>query len=216
MPRIKIPRKSTAIDMTAMTDVSFLLLTFFILTAKFRPHQPVIIDTPTSRSEQILPDPLMTISVDKEGKVYYSLSSPKLKADALNNMIEKYGSKYPALEQLTDAQKNVFAGAEMMGFPIAYLPQELSKGSKYFEGITGAQMPGIPIDTVKGNELEDWVMAGRFADPNMRIAIKGDSKSNIITIQDVIKTLTSDRVNVHTFNLITSLEGSGEPVKPVN
>jgi biopolymer transport protein ExbD len=34
MARIKVPRKSTAIDMTAMCDVAFLLLTFFILTAK--------------------------------------------------------------------------------------------------------------------------------------------------------------------------------------
>lgn len=28
MPKVKIPRKSTTIDMTAMVDVSFLLLTF--------------------------------------------------------------------------------------------------------------------------------------------------------------------------------------------
>jgi len=33
MPRVKVARKSTAIDMTAMCDVAFLLLTFFILTA---------------------------------------------------------------------------------------------------------------------------------------------------------------------------------------
>ena len=35
MPKVKIPRKSTAVDMTAMCDVAFLLLTFFMLTSNF-------------------------------------------------------------------------------------------------------------------------------------------------------------------------------------
>jgi biopolymer transport protein ExbD len=212
MPKIKLPRKSTAIDMTAMTDVSFLLLTFFILTAKFRPYQPVIIDTPSSSSEYKVPDPLMTIAVDKEGKVYYTLSSPTLKREALTNLIDKYGDKYPSLKGLTDQQKEVFTNIEMMGFRIEKLPEELNKGKKYFESVKGEDMPGVPIDSAN-NELEDWLMAGRYAEPNMRVAIKGDSKSNIQTVQEIIKILTGDRVNVHTFNLITSLEGSADAVK---
>ena len=35
MPRVKIKRKSTRIDMTAMSDVTVLLLTFFMLTSTF-------------------------------------------------------------------------------------------------------------------------------------------------------------------------------------
>ena len=45
MPKVKIPRKSTAIDMTAMCDVAFLLLTFFILTTKFRAAEVVRLAT---------------------------------------------------------------------------------------------------------------------------------------------------------------------------
>ena len=42
MPKVKVPRKSTNIDMTAMCDVSFLLLTFFMLTTKFKADEPVV------------------------------------------------------------------------------------------------------------------------------------------------------------------------------
>ena len=37
MARAKIKRGSTTVDMTAMCDVAFLLLTFFILATKFKP-----------------------------------------------------------------------------------------------------------------------------------------------------------------------------------
>jgi biopolymer transport protein ExbD len=65
MPKVKIPRKSTSIDMTAMCDVSFLLLTFFMLTSKFRPPEVVPIDLPNARSQTKL-DHVMTITVDKD------------------------------------------------------------------------------------------------------------------------------------------------------
>lgn len=205
MPKIKLPRKSTLVDMTAMCDVSFLLLTFFILTAKFRPYQPVIIDIPTSRSNLTIPDPLMTISVDKEGKVYYSLSSTSLKKDAIANLADKYGDRYPELKNLSPDQIEHFATIDLMGFPAQMLPGLLSEGTSQIEEAEKS-MPGVPVDSAN-NELRDWIMAGRYANPDMRIAIKGDKNSSIKAVQQVIKTLTSDPVNVHQFNLITSLEG---------
>ncbi|RPI68323.1 MAG: biopolymer transporter ExbD, partial [Ignavibacteriales bacterium] len=42
MPKVKVPRKSTLIDMTAMCDVAFLLLTFFMLTTQFKSDESVI------------------------------------------------------------------------------------------------------------------------------------------------------------------------------
>ena len=68
MPKVKIPRKSTSVDMTAMCDVSFLLLTFFILTSKFKPTEPVVIDVPIARSEITIPS-VIKIAVDKDGKI---------------------------------------------------------------------------------------------------------------------------------------------------
>jgi biopolymer transport protein ExbD len=55
MPRAKIPRKSTNIDMTAMCDVAFLLLSFFILATKFKPPEALTVVTPSSVSSKIAP-----------------------------------------------------------------------------------------------------------------------------------------------------------------
>ena len=40
MPKHKPKRSAPSIDMTAMCDVAFLLLTFFMLTAKAKPQEP--------------------------------------------------------------------------------------------------------------------------------------------------------------------------------
>lgn len=215
MPKIKVKRSSTIVDMTAMTDVSFLLLTFFILTAKFRPSQPVVIDMPSSESEIVVPDNLMVISVDKEGKVYYSMDNPKVKVLTLQNLIERYGETYKPLKDLTDQQIQNFANVEMMGYEISQLPQVLSMPPDQLASLR--DYPGVPIDSAN-NELRDWIQAGRWADrldreesgadrPDVRIAIKGDKDANIQAIQEIIKTLTNEPVNIHTFNLITTLEG---------
>ena len=55
MGRAKLPRKSTNIDMTAMCDVAFLLLSFFILTTKFKPAEAIAVTTPSSVASKIAP-----------------------------------------------------------------------------------------------------------------------------------------------------------------
>lgn len=52
MGKIKVKKQSTFIDMTAMSDVTVLLLTFFMLTATFLPKEPVQVLTPASVSER--------------------------------------------------------------------------------------------------------------------------------------------------------------------
>ena len=48
MGRAKIKKKDTFIDMTAMSDVTVLLLTFFMLTSTFVKKEPVQVTTPAS------------------------------------------------------------------------------------------------------------------------------------------------------------------------
>jgi biopolymer transport protein ExbD len=205
MPKVKVPRKSTIVDMTAMCDVSFLLLTFFILTAKFRPDQSVVIDMPSSRS-MIKVEDAIYISVDKEGKAYLSTNMGATRYDAITNMVEKYGDKYPNLKGITEEQKKQFALVDMLGTPVEDLPRVLSMSGNDYNNYK-KNMPGIPMDSVH-NQLGDWVMAARYANPKMRIAIKGDKFTNIQAVQRVIAVLKEK--DVYRFNLITSLSGPSE------
>jgi biopolymer transport protein ExbD len=192
--------------MTAMCDVAFLLLTFFILTAKFRPTQIVQIDTPTSIAEKPADADLITISVDKEGKAYMSFSVPKRRVEVLDKMIAKYPDRYAVLAGLTAQQKKQFANMELLGVP--------AQGITQVVGLTGDELakmnlPGIPMDSTD-NQLGDWIMAARYAYADddaskLKFAIKGDKTSNIKAVQRVIEVLREKDIN--SFNLITSMEG---------
>ena len=72
MPKVKVKRKSTVIDMTAMSDVTVLLLTFFMLTSTFVQKEPVIVSTPASVSEIKIPEVnVLQILIDHTGKVFF-------------------------------------------------------------------------------------------------------------------------------------------------
>jgi len=72
MKKVAIKRRGISTDMTAMCDVAFLLLTFFILTTQFKPDEPVIVDTPKSVSEIKLPESnIILIHIDKSGAVFF-------------------------------------------------------------------------------------------------------------------------------------------------
>jgi biopolymer transport protein ExbD len=74
MPKVKVPRKSTSIDMTAMCDVAFLLLSFFILATQFKPDEALEVVTPKSVStRQLEGKDIVLVTMDRDGKVYFSI-----------------------------------------------------------------------------------------------------------------------------------------------
>jgi len=104
MPRIKVARKSTAIDMTAMCDVAFLLLTFFILTATARQPEPLPVDTPASTVKFKLPDlDIATLTIGQKGKVFFGVPGQPIRKRTLELMGEKYQI------QFTEEEKNLLA-----------------------------------------------------------------------------------------------------------
>lgn len=197
MPHIKIPHKSVSIDMTAMTDVAFLLLTFFMLTTQFKSDESVIVDTPSSISDIKLPDTdIMIITVTAGGKVFFSIDNNNF---ARERLLARISEKYPEL-QFTAEEQKAFALTGTIGVPLAQL--------KGFLALDDAErkmypQPGIPIDSTN-NELGMWIMQGRLSNPNVRIAINGDQGCPWPVIKKVIDTLQEK--NINKFNLITDLE----------
>lgn len=206
MPKVKIPRKSTIVDMTAMCDVSFLLLTFFILTAKFKPQSIVAVDVPTARTTRPV-DNAITITVNKEGKAYISLKEKATRYAMLEKLIEFSGDHYPGIKDLTQQQKEFFSLSDTWGTPIGQTKQVTSLDGLQFKKYQEEQMAGIPYDSTD-NQLGDWVMAARYATGgDIKIAIKGDKDSNVEYVKQVIKRLTEK--DIHRFVLITSLASGG-------
>lgn len=200
MPKVKVPRQSTALDMTAMVDVSFLLLTFFIMTTQFKSPEPVQVDTPSSISDTKIPDSdILTITVDKEDKIYFSIDNPSARMQLIDNMV----TKYPNL-QLNETQKKHFAFGSSVGVPVEQLPSLLNYAPTQQQNI---KQPGIPADSLN-NQLGDWIVQGRFANPKVRITVRADGGASYPIIKKVIKTLTER--NINKFNLITDLEAKPE------
>lgn len=199
MPKIKVPRKSTTVDMTAMTDVAFLLLTFFMLATKFKPDEPVIVDTPSSVSEVKLPETdVMLLTIDNQGRVFFTVDGQNTRADLLEKMSAKYNITF------TPEQKQEFLVMSSFGAPITQLPKYLNMSAdekKDYDKISS----GIPYDSLN-NELGDWVWQTRLANNNVRVAVKGDRDVPYEKVKRVIATLQEKKVN--RFNFITAMEKS--------
>jgi biopolymer transport protein ExbD len=186
--------------MTPRGDLAFLLVTFFMLISKFAPEEVVVVDTPSSTSDIKLPESdIITISVDKNGRVFYAVDGQNTR----KKLLEKISAKYKV--NFTPAESQQFATMESFGVPVEQLKSLLGLSP---EDRKKANQPGVPFDSLN-NQLGDWVLQSRLSNPGVKIAIKGDNDANVPAIKQVIKTLQDKKVN--RFNLITDME-----VKPRN
>lgn len=201
MGKVKIKKKSTLIDMTAMSDVTVLLLTFFMLTSTFLTKEPTTVQTPSSVSEEMIPaKDLVTVLVssqDKnpssqnplaiEGKIFLSftgdsvISSEALREQVLTNAVAKYNEKHKSKPvTLTPKMVSNFKKSNMMGTPFMYLEEVLNMDpAEMDELMTDLANPkvGIPINGNKDklgnlNDFQVWMWAlAKMATDNRSDAI---------------------------------------------
>lgn len=153
MPKLKIPKSSPAIDMTPMVDLAFLLVTFFMLAASFRPSEPVTVETPSSISDKVIPENMIMVTVASDGKVYFNLTGAEARREALTNMMGLYKVS------LTEEQIEKFSLMSTFGCSMkelsAYL--DLSGDSR-----KEFQTKGVPLDSLD-NQLKNWISYSNVA-----------------------------------------------------
>jgi len=212
MAKAKVKKQSTFIDMTAMSDVTVLLLTFFMLTSTFVQNDPVKVVTPASVSEKKIPENnLMTILVDAKGKIFMGFTNDKDKLDVLKAVGDDYGITF------TPKQQAAFKKMDTFGVPIqslgAFLDLSPEQQNKYLQDLTN-QRVGIPTDSVavsdarglisQDNEFRRWVSRATANNPDLQIAIKADKTTNYPVVKKVIDQLGDMRK--YKYLLITSLK----------
>lgn len=199
MGRFKITKQDTFIDMTPMSDVMVLLLTFFMLTATFVKEEPIKVNTPGSISEVKIPaNNLLTIFVEKNGKVFMTMDSP----EGLRKLAKAMNEAGKL--SLSDGEVEAFSQAPTFGTPLNVMKSWLASDVKN-ELLTKSKEAGIPCDSIN-NELKTWVSTAREAcGEGMNIAIKADKSTSYAVIKRVMDSLRE--VDENRYNLITAFKG---------
>lgn len=195
MPKVKVPRKSTTVDMTAMCDVAFLLLTFFMLTSNFVAKEPITVAVPASVSEiKIAESDIITVLIDAQGKVFVGLDAQPDRKELLKKLGEAYQIDF------TDKELTEFSKIGMSGVPIHQMKGFLALPSEQRDSKEAAI--GIPADSIN-NEFEQWIRNAKQVNRELKIAIKADKQTPYKVVKNVMNTLQGLKEN--RYNLITSL-----------
>lgn len=197
MGRAKIKRGSTNIDMTAMCDVAFLLLSFFILTTKFKPAEAVEVTPPSSVASKAAPQTdAFLVSINKEGQIFIQMSD-EMKGDVIDEL--------STLRQLnlTAEDKKYFKQSLFVGTPLNQLAQFIRVKP---EDLHNVKLTGVPADS-SNNELQGWINAAVNAYKGRKInfLIKGDNNSKYAAFRDVINSFKKNEV--FKYQLVTNPEG---------
>ena len=201
MGKVKIAKKDVWIDMTPMSDVMVLLLTFFMLTSTFVKQEPVKVNTPGSVSEIKVPEKnVLNILVSNDGKIFMSMDKTTDVQTTLEDVAGQFGLS------LSPAEEKKFLNDPMWGVPMNDLKGYLS--------LPKTEMPvaikkyGIPTDSVPGktgdaamSEFQIWVKAAKNTNPDARIAIKADEKPPDRIVKKIMSELQD--MNENRYYLIT-------------
>ena len=209
MGKVKVKKADVWIDMTPMSDVMVLLLTFFMLTSTFVKNEPVKVVTPGSVSALKVPEKdVLNILFDKSGKVFMRMNNQAQMVDVLSGMTGQFGVN------LGNPLIKKFQKDPMWGVPMdkreAYLKLDESKRAEEIKN------QGIPTDSIvtdgkKGkSEFQLWVDAARNSSfgSDMKIAIKADAATPYKVVKKMMSELQD--MSENRYYLITNLKKEGE------
>uniref|UniRef100_UPI003FEF4D22 ExbD/TolR family protein n=1 Tax=Prevotella sp. TaxID=59823 RepID=UPI003FEF4D22 len=203
MGKVKVKKADVWIDMTPMSDVMVLLLTFFMLTSTFVKNEAVKVVTPGSVSEIKVPENnVLTLLCDKEGRIFVGMDTPKKMEDLISGMASQYSVN------LTKKQLENGRGAATIGVSMQDLTSCLDLGDKMNEYMAGK---GIPTDSIDGkqSQFQDWVQTARDNNgPDMKIAIKADAGTPYKVIKKMMSELQD--MSENRYYLITALKSNAE------
>lgn len=201
MGKLKIKKSDVWIDMTPMSDVMVLLLTFFMLTSTFVKNEPVKVNQPMSVSEIKIPEKnVLNIVVDKTGKVFMSMDNQNDVMTVIQDMDTKFDLGLNAL------QMKKFQTDPMWGMSLSLLKTYLNLPTeKMTEAMTGKEA-GIPLDSINNgkSEFQEWVTSVVENTEDIKIAIKADSDTPYSKIKKVMSELQD--MDQNRYYLITSLK----------
>jgi len=197
MPKVKIPRKSTTIDMTAMCDVAFLLLSFFILATKQKPPEVLAVATPSSISSTAVPDKSIIITLTKDGRAFLMLGDETKKSEILSNInsTRSLGLSAPEL--------NKWGKEQFIGLPLNQIKSSLASSP-----IPADRMPGIPTDSTN-NEMADWMRSitnvyagGDQSKLEKMILVKGDNAALYPVFKNIKEAFK--KADIYKFRIVTN------------
>jgi len=197
MPEIGRRKRTPRLDMNPMVDLAFLLVTFFMLTTTFKTEEPVQVELPSSQAQVKLPETdIMTISFDSDNRVFFGVEGKFTRERLLDLMGKRYNLNF------SPAEVQTFGLLPSIGVPMEQLPTLLSlppaERRLYVQ-------PGIPTDSLQ-NELQDWIVFARIANPKVRVVLNGDQHTAYPLVHRIMDMLVDN--NITRFNLITELEGA--------
>ena len=121
MGKVKIKKADIWIDMTPMSDVMVLLLTFFMMTSTFVKNEAVKVNTPQSASKVKVPEnDVVNITINPDGKVFMSMDNVNYLKATMQSMADKFGV------QLTPVQQEAFLEDPQFGVPMDKLAEFLN------------------------------------------------------------------------------------------
>ncbi len=201
MSRPKIPRKSTAIDMTAMCDVAFLLLSFFILTTKFKPSEAVPVSTPNSVAAVVAPEKdVVLITLNKDGKVFFSTGDNSDDKDKKQQILSTLNSSKGL--GLSNNDIAALVSAPFIGVPLGALSQQAKMSPEQMN----ANLPGIPCKDSANNELVDWMraVASAYQGGKLNLLLKGDNIAKYPAFKNIIDAFKKNEM--FKFQMVTNPE----------